>query len=98
AVVRVADAADAAEALDRRYDREDAGAWVESFALDDDESVVRAVFRLDGNLLTIEANSEARVDRALAVVLDALPGAVIERNERSRFRTPGPAPMHAQSA
>ena len=83
AVVRVP--VDAAPVLDECYDQHDdsANSWVEHFEIRRDEFVVRSTLDLDGDRLTIHANSEARLDRAIATVLERIDGAtLIERKVR----------------
>jgi hypothetical protein len=95
AVLMVPDAAEAAAALDARYER-DGDAWVEMHALHVDERILRATLTLDGSRLTVTTHSEARVERVLDVLLDALPGARVVSDERVPVDTgklPSPPPF-----
>ena len=72
--LRTGDATALAAALDGAYDRPDADepAWIEHITTHGMPRI-RASLRLDGDTLVVEANSEARMDRALDTVraLDA---------------------------
>lgn len=68
---------DAYDPLDGEPDR-----WHELHPIDEDESIVRAHLRLDGDGLHVETNSEERADRVIATVLADLPGAVVVEDRR----------------
>lgn len=67
--VRVSDPVAVAAELDECYERteDDPPRWIE-FIPTDDMHRVRASLTLDGDTATVEANSEARLDRVLAVL------------------------------
>jgi hypothetical protein len=70
--------------LDTAYDCDTPGQWwTEHHDLNDDESVIRARFHLDGSRLTITTNSTERADRILQRLHDARPVTVV-----SDTRTP----------
>jgi hypothetical protein len=80
--MEVADSARAQAALDEVYKAEDER-WVELHALNADERLLRASLALDGNRLTIRANSEARIERVLRTLADVLPDARVVSDTRS---------------
>ena len=78
--------------LDATYEREadpdghpDDGepVWVELFALNDDEQIVRARLHLDASSLHVSTSSEARADRVLAEVHRHLPDARVHQDRRA---------------
>lgn len=92
--------------LNDRYegDNDDANTWIELFPITPRERILRASFELTHDQLEITANSEARLDRAVAAILDALPGAtVLERTSvpmtyesvRAQAALAGPLPPSA---
>jgi len=55
--------------LDEAYERdEDAEVWRDTWELDEDERILRAVMRRDEDRLTVETNSDERMDRVLEVL------------------------------
>lgn len=70
--------------LDEAYDPlgDEPDRWHELHPIDEDESIVRAHLRLDGDRLHVETNSEERADRVLATVLAGLPGALVVSDDR----------------
>jgi hypothetical protein len=56
--------------LDRLYEPQESDIWHELHAIADDERVLRASLRRDGDALVVDANSAERLDR----VIDALAG------------------------
>lgn len=81
-VLEVSDARKARDALDRLYERVEAGRWVEMHALEDGDNVLRATLHLDGTRLTIETMSEQRVERVKASLLNEIAGATVLSEER----------------
>jgi hypothetical protein len=90
-VARVPDPAEARGVLDEIYEAEGDG-WVEMHALADDDHVLRAQITLDGDTLTASTHSEARADRVLARLRDALPGLELVSDERTPLQ-PGEMPQ-----
>ncbi|MGH9039568.1 MAG: SEC-C metal-binding domain-containing protein [Acidimicrobiia bacterium] len=86
AVLTVDDPAVAGKVLDQWYDVEGAG-WVEMFEVAPGEDILRAMFELDGDRLTVTTHSEARLDRVLGVLRDELRGAVVVSENRRPLRT-----------
>ncbi len=68
--------------LNSEYEPRDDDSWIELFAIDDDEDIIRAHIALDGHRLTIDANSEERADRVLSTIVNGLDGVKILRDER----------------
>ncbi len=56
--------------------------WVELFALNEDEEIVRAHLTLTGSHIEVSTTSEARAERVLAAVLAAFPDARVLADER----------------
>ena len=91
ATVEVPDPATAREFLDATYEQGD-GHWLEMHDLDEEESVVRAQLRLEGQHISVETASEARMERVLERLADGLPGARVSADHRRPFR-PGRDPL-----
>jgi tetratricopeptide (TPR) repeat protein len=99
--LRTDDPAALAAGLDETYER-DGGTWHEHTAT----RHIRATLRIDGHELTVQANSEARVDRVLAVLrrLDPKLTVVNESRQpaqdavRSASSTASPAPSIPEAA
>ena len=87
AVIEVPDGYSARAVLDVRFQREDGDTWLDTHTLERDDSVIRATLRLDGNTLLVEAISEERLDRTVAVVTGAIDGARLVSDERRPVRT-----------
>jgi SEC-C motif len=106
AVVEVPDEALARQVLDSHYRAHEGATWDELFEFGPDEYIVRATLLLDGSRLTIEANSEERMDRVLGVLETAIPELEILADERTpldlakarRSSPPGPVPAHPPGA
>lgn len=90
-VARVPDSSHARRVLDASYEAEGDG-WVEMHNLAEDERILRAQITLDGDTLTASTHSEARADRVLARLRDALPGLDVVSDERVPLR-PGEVPQ-----
>lgn len=74
--------ADAAGVLDKRYSPTDGGwVWLADAGPDGDQRA-QAAFTLDGDQLTVNSITERRMDRVLADLRDALPGAEVRSVER----------------
>ena len=74
-----------AKALDEIYESDQPGVWTEMHPVAEDESILRATLRLEGGRLSVETMSEERMDRVLAVLIDAVGGVRLETDERSRI-------------
>jgi SEC-C motif-containing protein len=85
AVVEVPDVVAARTALDQRYARVAADEWSEVHDLPTGDNVVRAALHLDGDRITVDTMSEARVDRVLEALLPAIAGARVVKDHRRRF-------------
>jgi len=99
AILDVADPQDARGFLDANYEADD-DAWVEMHDLGDDESILRATLRLEGNTLSVDTTSEPRMERVLARLSDGLTGARLVTDRRRPFvpgRDPLPVPAHPGS-
>lgn len=68
---RLADPAGAPGRLDAHFERHDAGTWAEMVE-HDSQHRLRAHLAVEGDVLTLSANSEARFERAKAMLADAL--------------------------
>ncbi|HET7719071.1 MAG TPA: SEC-C metal-binding domain-containing protein, partial [Acidimicrobiales bacterium] len=90
AVLELADPAAATSVLDAHY-RRDQEAWVEMFAINEDEDILRATLTMDGNRLHVVTHSEPRIERVLALLADVLSDAVLISDERAPL-APGELP------
>jgi SEC-C motif len=82
AVIGVPDEQRARRVLDANYEAGSAGSWDELFELEPDEYIVRATMRLEGSRLTVETNSEERMDRVLRVLANEIPHLEVLVDER----------------
>lgn len=78
AVWRVIDPAQARRTLDAQYKVDEDG-WVETHALHEDESIIRARFELEGDELVVTTLSEERLDAALARLEERVPGELVSQ-------------------
>ena len=83
AVVQVGDEPLARRVLDGHYRTGEGATWEELFELGPDEYLIRATLRLDGSRLTIETNSEERMDRVLGVLKTDIPEMKVLSDERT---------------
>lgn len=99
AAVEVPDPAAAARWLDGAYERQ-GHEWVELYEIGDEERILRATVRLVGTTLSVHTMSEQRVERVLAAVAAALPGAAVVGDRRRPYQPgdPMPGPAVPQSA
>jgi hypothetical protein len=83
-VVEVADPGAARAVLGATYEADEPGddRWVEMYALDEDERILRATIALDGTRLSVTTMSEERADRVLDVLRDALRGVRVVADRR----------------
>lgn len=91
AEITVPDPAGARQVLDEIYERDGDDTWIEMYPISDHERILRATLSLDGDRLTIETASEARIDRVLLTLTSELSGVIVERDEREPLR-PGELP------
>jgi hypothetical protein len=82
AVIQVPDAGRARRALDDNYGAGEAGTWDELHNISPDEQIVRATIKLEGSRLTVETNSEERMDRVLGVLKRDIPLLKVLADER----------------
>ena len=61
------------------------------FPISENEDILRATLTMDGNRLEVQTHSEARLDRVLAVLADALPDARLLSDQRTPL-APGQLP------
>jgi hypothetical protein len=85
AVLQVPATAPARRVLDRHYEASDDGTWTETFQLNADERILRAKFALKGRRLSVETNSEERMDRILDVLGQEIPRLKVVSDERQPF-------------
>ena len=78
AVLAPGDGVDAVAVLDDVLDTADDGVWHEHVELDGGEVVIRGTVSLDGGHVVVEANSEARHERLVELLVDRLDAAVVD--------------------
>jgi hypothetical protein len=83
AVIEVPDELQARRALNRHYRHNEAGTWEDLFEMAPDDLVLRATLHLDGSRLSVETNSEERMDRVLGVLKKEMPDMKILGDERA---------------
>jgi hypothetical protein len=106
AVIQAVDEPLARQVLDRHYRAGEGAMWEELFELGPDEYLIRAKLRLDGSRLTIETNSEERMDRVLGVLKEDIPELEVLSDERTpldlakvrRSYPPGAVPLPPDGA
>jgi hypothetical protein len=82
AVVEVPNELGARRVLDRRYRRGKTGGWEEWYELEPDEKILRATIGLKGSRLTIDTNSEERLERVLGVLRNDIPDLKLVTDDR----------------